>query len=314
MNILITGVNGFVGKNIVKALSSHYKSNEAKLYGTYFGIDNFKMDSYDINLMPMDITDSSRVYDIVESIVPDYVFHLAAQSSAGLSWKAPQLTFNINVNGTINLLDAIKNVNNKCRVLVIGTSDEYGSVKNNPVAEDDPVEPENPYAISKMCQEKVCQLYVKAYGMNIVMTRSFSHIGPMQEPNFVIADWAKQISEIEKGIREPVISVGNINIKREFADVRDVIKAYLLLIEKGVPGEVYNVGSGRLYSLEDILKRLLSFSNKDIQIQVDQQKIRPVESKPAQCNYDKLFNLCGWKPEFSIDESLKEIIEYWRNV
>lgn len=314
MNVLITGVNGFVGKNLVRSILSRYKQDEINLSGTYYGINDFKIESCSIDLFPMDITSCNRVDEIVKSIKPDYVFHLAAQSSVALSWKMPQLTFNINLNGTINLLDAIRKVNNGCRVLVIGTSDEYGSIKNNPASEDDPLKPENPYAISKMCQEKICQLYVKAYGMNIVMTRSFSHIGPMQEPNFVVADWAKQISEIEKGTKEPAIRVGNINIEREFADVRDIIKAYMQLIEKGIPGEVYNVGSGRLYSLADILKKLLAFSNKEIRIQVDQQKIRPVESDPVQCNYDKLFNLCGWKPEFNIDESLREIMGYWRDL
>jgi GDP-D-mannose dehydratase len=314
MNILITGVNGFVGKNLVKAILPYYNTSKVNLYGTYFGLDDFKMDPYNITLLPMDITDSDRIHKIVESTKPDYVFHLAAQSSVALSWEMPQLTFNINVNGTINLLNAIKNINNKCRILVIGTSDEYGSVKKNPVTENEPVNPENPYAISKMCQERICQLYVNAYNMSIVMTRSFSHIGPLQEPNFVVADWAKQVSEIEKGTREPVISVGNINIKREFTDVRDVIKAYLLLIEKGIPGEVYNVGSGKLYKLQNILEALLFFCNKEIKVQVDQQKIRPVESEPAQCNYDKLFNLCGWKPEFDIDQSLQEIMSYWRSI
>lgn len=312
MNILITGIEGFVGHYLVKMLPDRMK-HVTKIYGTYFmGTESLKnMD--DINLVKLDITSRDNVFQVVNDIKPDYIIHLAAQSSVALSWKNPNLTMNVNVTGTINLLDAIREVNKNCRVLIVGSSEQYGKIEVLPVTEEHRLDPQNPYSISKVSQEMLAQLYVKAYGMNIVMTRSFNHIGPLQEPLFVVPDWAKQISEIEKGLKDPIINVGNINVKRDFTDVRDIINAYIMLLDKGDAGQIYNVGSGNAYELKYILEKLLSLSPKKIEIKVDKEKLRPVENEIIQCDNSKITRACGWKIEHGLEDTLHDTLNYWRS-
>jgi GDP-4-dehydro-6-deoxy-D-mannose reductase len=311
MRILVTGVNGFVGRYLLDSMENHFDMNQAKIYGTYYG------NEIDSNLYPsthlayLDILDKEEVFKVIESTRPDYVFHMAAQSSVASSWKKPALTMDSNINGTINLLDAIREVNNKCKILIIGSSDEYGKVLNNPINEEHILNPQSPYAVSKVCQEMIGKLYVEAYGMQVVFTRSFTHTGPKQEPNFVVPDWAKQIAEIMVFNKEPVINVGNINVKRDFCDVRDVVEAYQKLIKQGKSGEIYNVGSGNVYELSHILKLLIQYSRTNIDIKVDEAKIRPVENLVVQCDSSKIYNLCGWKPNFTIEQTLKDVLEYW---
>lgn len=312
MNILITGIDGFVGKHLISMLPIYFKEKPIFIYGTCYKNSSQNQGIDSNNLFCLDITDKAKVFEVINSVAPDYIFHFAAQSSVGLSWKNPQLTFEVNVIGTVNLLDAVREVNSKCKVLIIGSSEEYGKVLSMPITEEHQLDPQSPYAISKVTQEFLSKVYVNAYGLNIVLTRSFNHIGSMQEPTFVIADWAKQIAQIEKGIREPIIRVGNTQVQRDFTDVRDVIRAYIMLIQNGVAGEVYNIGSGVAYKLKEILAILISQSNMQIEVLVDESKYRPNETDVIQCDYSKIYDTCSWKPQYTLETTLKDVLNYWR--
>jgi len=250
---------------------------------------------------------------VVKKVNPDYVFHLAAQSSVGISWNNSKLTFDVNVNGTVNLLDAIKAVNIQCRILVVGSSDEYGIAKKLPISEEHDLNPQSPYAISKVTYEMISKLYVTAYKMNIVLTRSFNHIGPGQEPIFVVPDWAEQIAKIEKKVNKNEIFVGNIDVKRDFTDVRDIVNAYVMLIKLGTVGEIYNVGSGKAYGLKEILNILLGLTKIDIKIKQDKERLRPSENYIVECDNVKILHEIGWKPSYKIEETLLDVLNYFRN-
>lgn len=312
MNVLVTGVNGFVGPYLVSEIKKYFGNENIRIYGTYY--EDKHLDGLsDIALYNLNILDKRNVYEVIKNIKPDYVFHLAAQSSVAMSWREPQLTFDINVNGTINLLSAVKAINERCKILIVGSSDEYGNIQYLPIDEEHSLNPQSPYAVSKVSQEMIARIYTKAYDMNIIMTRSFNHIGPSQEPTFVISDWAKQVADIERGLKEPVINVGNIQVRRDFTDVRDIVNAYVKLIDKGEIGEVYNVGSGNMYKLEDILKSILTYTSKDIEIRVNNDKIRPIENEEIQCDNSKIREHIDWNISYKIEDILLDVIRYWRD-
>lgn len=307
MRALITGGNGFVGKLLAKkllennynvAVTDIIESNISNAYKTY----------------QLNILDKERVESVIKDFNPDVIFHLAAQSSVASSWKEPEKTIDINISGTLNILEVLKNIEYKGKLLLIGSSEEYGSIDySKPVIEESILKPGNIYAATKVMQEMLGNIYYKAHGLQILMTRSFNHIGAGQAPIFVVSDFAKQIAEIEKGLREPVIRVGNLDAERDFTDVHDVVDAYILLAEKGVCGEAYNVGSGNAIKIEKILNNLLAKSNKCISIEVDESRFRPVDIPVIRADISKLQAHTGWKPVVSIDNSLQDVLDYWRS-
>ena len=311
MKILITGVSGFVGPVLAEALKERF--SDSVIYGTYFIHEEFlKIERCDIVPIFLDITHKQAVSSTLHQIKPDLIFHLAAQSSASISWKNPDLTFSINVNGTINLLESLREFCPKTKMLIVGTSEEYGIVDNKPITEDSILNPMNPYGISKMTQEKIGQLYATAYDMNILFSRSFNHVGIGQSPVFVIPDWCKQVAEIEKGMKEPVINVGNIDVIRDFSFVKDVVRSYIDIIEFGTSGEVYNVGMGKSYSLKAILEMIIESSETDIQIFKDPEKMRPSENPIIKCNREKLDSI-NKRVYTPLEQVIPEILDYWRN-
>jgi GDP-4-dehydro-6-deoxy-D-mannose reductase len=300
MRVLIVGVNGFVGYYLERELlDSGYEVEGADIKGTHKFVDLLKKDS---------------LLSVIQEVDPEAIVHLAGQSSVARSWEDPQLTFDINVKGTLNLLDSVREIDRSIRVLIIGSSDEYGIVKPSdcPITEEHKLNPINPYAISKTTQEQIALTYLKAYDMDLVLTRSFNHTGPGQPRGFVIPDFASQVAAIERGA-EPVIKVGNLKAKRDFSDVRDVAHAYRLLLEKGKTGEVYNIGSGKAYLVEALLHQLICFSDKKIQIEKDPDKFRPVELPVVQSSIEKLKLDTGFYPLFAIEETLKNTLDYWRH-
>jgi GDP-4-dehydro-6-deoxy-D-mannose reductase len=303
MKALITGVNGFVGKYLSKELME----NGYEVIGTDLSGDN---------VQHVDFLDAQAVTRFLTDTAPDYVFHLAGQASVGLSWNIPKETFEVNVCGTINLLQAAKECIKHPRLIIIGSSDQYGIVQpeNCPIKETLVQNPLSPYAISKSAQEQIASSLAKAYGLEIVTTRSFNHIGPGQKKGFVVADFSATIAEIEAEKKDPILHVGNLTAKRDFTDVRDIVRAYRLLAEKGTPGEVYNVGSGKAVSISEILSGLLSLSKVDINVMQDPKKMRPIDIPLIVCNFDKLSKDTGWKPSYPIDETLQEIMAYFRNI
>lgn len=313
MKALITGVNGFVGGY----LSDYLISQGFEVYGTK--LSNEPVNAYlssQVKIFDIDITFEEQVNNVINSVQPDFIYHLAAQSSVALSWKKPQLTMLININGTINILEAVRQANLKTRILLIGSSEQYGIIKPEevPVNEQHSLQPANPYAISKISQELMAQQYIKSYGMDILLVRAFNHIGPRQTPAFVVADFAKRIAEMEKGKLPPSLLVGNLEAKRDFTDVRDIVRAYYGIMQKGQKGEIYNVGSGQCYRVKEILEILLSMSELDITVETDPQRLRPSDMPIIQCDNTKLKNITAWYPQYSLRDTLKDVLDYWRGM
>lgn len=308
--VLITGIGGFAGSHLCDFLLT-------KKDLTVFGTDlrkNGPAQTPKALVYTVDLTDYHVVTKIIAEIKPDYIFHLAALTSPAKSFSHPFDTLENNIKAEINLLEAVKNEKLKARILIIGSADEYGLVKpeENPVGENQPLQPTSPYAVSKIAQDFLALQYALAYKMDIVRVRPFNHIGPRQNPGFVVCAFAKQIAEIEKGKKKPVISVGNLSAIRDFTDVHDMVEAYYLTLLKGKTGEVYNLGSGRGYKMKEILNLLLSHASKKITIRIDQSLLRPIDDPILVCDASKFYKLTGWSPKIALKDTLKSVLEYWR--
>lgn len=308
--VLILGAAGFVGNHMIQYIKSYTSWN---ISVTKMKNENISIEGIDI--YDLDILNIEDIITLFKSIKPDYIFHLAAQSSVAVSWKNPKLTVDINIKGTINVLDALRELDYKPRILLVGSGEEYGMVSqvDIPIHERVLPKPGNIYAATKVCQNMIGRIYANAYELDIINVRAFNHTGPNQSPQFVIADFCKQVADIEKGRQKPVIKVGNLSAKRDFTDVRDVVRAYCILIEKGVIGETYNIGSGYTISIKDILDIILSFSKIKIKVEIDSSKFRPIDIPIIEADTFKVFECCGWKPRIKIEQTIKETLEYWRN-
>ena len=314
MKTLVTGAAGFVGKHLIK-----YLQNDNQFDITVLALNKEEADSlekYGIDIRISNILDSNNLKETLCEIRPDHIYHLAAQSSVELSWSNPKLTTDINIGGTINLLEAVRASSMDARILLIGSGDEYGTVRSEdvPINENTRLFPTSVYAATKACQNMIGRVYANAYNMNIIMTRAFNHIGPGQSPVFAVSDFCKQAVEIERGVTEPVIKVGNTNIKRDFTDVRDVVRAYALLMQKGVPGETYNICSGKSVSLHDILTMIIGQLGMDIIFRIDQKRFRPSDMAVIEADNSKLKTLTGWKSQISLEQSISDIIKYWQSM
>lgn len=307
---LIIGAAGFVGNYLASQILSEGKWSLAATKMKHETMLRDDMEIYDLDLL-----EPGAVQSLLEQLRPDYIFHLAAQSSVAVSWKNPGLTVDVNIKGTLAVLDAVRQLDYKPRILLIGSGEEYGHVEPEeiPIRETVCPRPGNIYAATKACQNMIGKIYADAYGIDLMSVRAFNHIGPNQAPLFVVADFCKQAAEIEKGIRPPVMNVGNLAAKRDFTDVRDVVRAYILLMEKGIAGETYNVGSGHAVSIEEVLKEILSFVKVTIEVKTDPNKFRPVDVPIIEADIKKLQEATGWRPEIGLRETLRETLEYWRN-
>jgi len=298
MKALITGINGFVGPYLKK----HLSDNNISVVGTDISFGS-------IVDHKVDLLDSCAVTDLIKDTRPDYIFHLAAQSSVKISLSKPEQTMDVNVNGTKNLLDAVSKYIPDSIVLIVASADVYGSCGELPFKEDSELCPISPYGESRLEQEKLAL----SSGLNIVVSRSFTHTGPGQKPNFVCSDIAKQIVEIERG-EPPIIHVGDITVKRDFTDVRDIVRAYLLALQKCKVNEIYNICSGNLYSIKEIIDIFLSFTDKKIEINVDSMKLRKADIPIMSGDNSKFVHATGWKPVIPMEKTLKDLLEYWRSV
>ena len=306
---LIIGAGGFVGSYLINCLCHefHMEVYATKLNGTAFSYPSARI--YDL-----DILDRDAVRTLLDKIRPDYMFHLAAQSSVSAAWKDPMLTIDVNIKGSVNVMDAVRELPYKPRILVIGSGEEYGHIRDGqtPISEETVLRPGNLYAATKACQNMIGSIYAKAYGMEIILVRAFNHVGPGQAPIFVVSDFCKQTAEIEMGLREPLIRVGNLSARRDFTDVRDVVRAYGLLSLKGTAGETYNVGSGTAIEIRQILDLIVGMSSVKIGVEVDPAKIRPVDVPVIEADITKITRATGWKPVISIEQTITETLDYWR--
>jgi GDP-4-dehydro-6-deoxy-D-mannose reductase len=313
MKTLITGVSGFVGSHLAEFLLG---KNE-EVFGTIrwrSRMDNIEEIKDEISLHECDMKDAVAIRELIEKIRPDSIYHLAAQSYVKASWSSPAETFMINVIGALNLFEAVRAAKLSPKILLAGSSEEYGFVKNEelPIKETNQLRPLSPYAVSKISQDMLGYQYFKSYGIKIIRTRAFNLTGPRRGDVFADSNFAKQIVMIEKKKKEPKIEVGNLNAYRDFTDVRDVVRAYWLALNKCDPGEVYNISSGQAVCIKDILEKLIKISGVKVEIVQDPQRIRPSDEPIIQGDNSKFREKTGWRPEISLDNSLKDLLNYWR--
>ena len=312
MKCLITGINGFAGSYLAEYILQIGEDISGTIYPEN-SVQNIKNILNKINALPCDITIPGQIENIINTVRPDCIFHLAGQSFVPLSWSKPIETFKANVFGTIYLLKAVKRFSEHARILIVGSGDEYGMVTGHtPVKETAPLNPQNPYALTKACADILGKQFGDLYNLKTIMVRPFPHIGPRQSANFVVSDFSKQIAMIEKGIQEPKIKTGNLDTKLDFTDVRDMVKAYWLAIEKCTPGNVYNISSGNLYSIKEILSYLLSQTSVEIKVESDPAKFRIHDTALKTADSQKFRTQTGWKPNIPIEETLKETLNWWR--
>jgi GDP-4-dehydro-6-deoxy-D-mannose reductase len=315
--VLITGITGFAGSYLAEHLLS---TREYDVSGTFLfekSLSNVEQVKDKLNLIKADLSEEKSVSKIVEDIRPDIIFHLAALTSPADSFKNPTATLNNNISLQVNLLEAVRKFDLlNTKILITSSADVYGRVtkENLPIDEETPLMPTNPYSVSKIAQDFLGLSYFLAYKSKVIRVRPFNHVGPRQSPNFVVSAFAKQIAEIEKDKKEPILSVGNLEAKRDFTDVRDMVKAYLLAIEKGEDGEVYNIGSGVSHKIADILNKLISMSSSKIEIKKDPTRFRPSDDPELICDNSKFNKLTGWQPQISLEKTLKDTLDYWRNI
>lgn len=313
MKILITGIAGFVGSHLVKDLVQ--KNNE--VFGICLGCEDtsgLALVRKNVAIYKCDITDFPKLSELIKKIRPQQIYHLAGASSAGKSFFEPLATFNANIFGTISLLEAVRQTKLDAKILIVGSGDVYGIVskKDIPIKENSVLAPISPYAVSKATCGLLAYQYYKSYGLKIIRTRSFNHTGPGQGLGFAIPDFCYQIAKIEQGLMPPQMKVGNLKAIRDITDVRDIVRAYQLLMKKGKAGEAYNVCSGKGYKLKQVLNKLLNYSNQEIKIIEDKNRKRTADIQILVGNNSKIKKETGWKPNISLNETLKDALDYWR--
>lgn len=308
MRVLVTGANGFVGGHLVQELSErgHKVFKGVRDYGNRIASNN--------NLVYFDLNNLESVKYAILVSKPDAIVHLAAQSNVPRAWGNPQETIEINTLGTIKLLEVVSSFSPSTKILTVGSSEEYGITAKyrSALSETDPCFPQNPYASSKLAvSDLVMQLSTK-YHLNAMHVRSFNHFGPGQRKGFVVSDFASQIAEIENGLIPRTISVGNLNVHRDFTDVRDIVTAYAQLLESEVNSGIYNICSGIPRNISDILNILIGFSKVKIDVSIDKSKFRPIEVEKFVGNNSKLKSSTNWEPSRNFEKSLFETLEWWR--
>ncbi len=317
MKVLITGITGFVGSHLADYILENHSG--IKIYGTKrwrSPLDNIRHITEKVVLVNCDLRDLSSLIHSLKEIKPDVIFHLAAQSFVPTSYTAPVDTLENNIIGTTNLLEAVRFTGIDPVIHVCSSSEVYGQVRKEdvPIKEDCPLRPASPYAVSKVGEDMLAYMYHKAYGLKTIRTRMFTHCGPRRGDVFVTSAFAKQIVGIEKNIQKPEIKVGNLDSVRTFADVRDTVRAYWLLVEKCPPGEVYNIGGTRTMKVGEMLDLLLNISKiKDkVKIVVDKNLLRPADVTLQIPSMEKFQKATGWKPEIPFEKTLSDLLDYWR--
>jgi GDP-4-dehydro-6-deoxy-D-mannose reductase len=314
---LITGISGFAGSFLAEYLC---KKGGYEVVGTYHAgkrLDNLQPIRNDLTLIQADLTDKKAIQQLISDAQPDIVFHLAALASPSESFKDPSLTFATNVVGQINLLEAIREQRlADTRILIVSSSEVYGIVgkEDLPIDEDTPFRPVSPYAVSKITQDFLGLQYYLTYKLQVIRVRPFNHIGPRQTPQYAVASFARQIALIEKGKQDATLLVGNLNARRDFTDVRDIVRAYVEILERGDPGDVYNIGSGVSHTMSEIVGMLIKFAKVPINLVQDEKRFMPIDIPDNQCDSTKLRRKISWQAEIPLDVSLRDVLDYWRKI
>lgn len=308
MRVLITGAGGFVGNQLASHL--HTTQPDTTIYGTT--LNKTEETSHLVAVrFEVDLKHYDPVLKMLANCRPDYIYHLAAQAFVPRSFEDPWETLENNIRSQLNIILACLELDIRPRILIISSAEIYGHVKTEqmPITENTPMRPTNPYSVSKVTQDVLGIQYFLSHGLPIMRARAFNHIGPGQNPRFVAPAFATQIAKIEANEQQPFIYVGNLEAKRDFTDVRDIVRAYQLIIEKGTPGEAYNVASGKAYSIQYLLDTLLSYSNINIEVRVDPDRLRPVDVPIIEGDHSKLNQHTGWEPTITFEETLKDVLD-----
>jgi GDP-4-dehydro-6-deoxy-D-mannose reductase len=313
MKVLITGIAGFVGSHLSELL---LKKGE-KVFGICLpdeSLENIREIKKKLHLTNCDITDFDRLSPIVKRINPDEIYHLAALSSVGKSFSHPVDVIGVNIRGTLYLLEILRNMRKRPRVLIVGSSDMYGVVKPKdiPIIEEKSLLPVSPYGSSKAACDLLAYQFFKSYGVQTIRARAFNHTGPRQGVGFVVPDFASQVARIEAGILPPVMKVGNLSSKRDLSDVRDIVRGYQLLMKRGKAGEAYNICSGKAYSIKNLLNILISLSKRKIRVKTDKKRNRPAEIPVLAGDNSRIRRTTGWRPKSSIETTLEDTLNFWR--
>jgi GDP-4-dehydro-6-deoxy-D-mannose reductase len=339
VRVLITGVTGFAGSHLAEYLLT---LDGVEVFGTArwrSRLDNLrdleragklnnlveeavdtpetmnrKFQAGKLNLVHGDICDPLSMRRLMATVRPDRIFHLAAQSYVPASWNAPSETFQINVIGQINLFEGILAAGLDPLIHIAGSSEEYGLVYPDevPMKETNPLRPLSPYAVSKVAQELLAFQYHRSYGLKVVVTRGFNHEGPRRGEIFSTSTAAKQIAEIERGLRPPILYMGDLTCRRDWTDVRDTVRGYWLALERGTPGEVYNIGSGVSRTIQEMVDTLLSFSTNNICVEQDPARLRPSDVRILWADCTKFRQQTGWEPRIPFKQTMKDLLDYWR--
>lgn len=317
--LLITGFSGFVASHFMDYLYENHSDFE--VYGISLGKPIFEYEKYKdkmaINFYEMNLMDSEGLFNLFNEIKPDYVLHLAAFSSVAYSWKHPEESFTNNCNIFLNLIDAVKKTCPNCRILSVGSSEEYGNVKHEdlPIRENQSLKPLSPYAVARVSQEQLSRVYADAYNLQIIMTRSFNHIGPRQDERFVIPSFVNRILNVKRsGQTEGVIETGDLSIIRDFVDVRDVVDAYYKLLMYGTVGEVYNICSGQAISLSEVVKIIAEEVGVEVKTKTNPDFVRPDDNKEIVGTPYKIETELGWRRRWKFRDTIKSMIKFQENV
>lgn len=310
---LITGIAGFAGSHLAELLL-----NEGyEVYGMCrprSKTDHIEGIINKLHLEDADLLDSHSLYTTISRVKPNTIFHLAAQSFVPTSWVSPSVTLEVNIIGSTNLFEAVRQAEIDTVIQIACSSEEYGLVYPNeiPIKETNPLRPQSPYAVSKVAMDYLGYQYFCSYKMKIIRTRGFNHTGPRRGETFVTSNFAKQIAMIEKGKQEPIIHVGNLEAQRDWTDVRDMVRGYLLSTQKCDPGEVYNICSGKGIKIADMLEMLISFSKTKVKIKEDSARLRPSDVPVLVGDNSKFVKKTGWRPQIPFEKTMEDLLNYWR--
>jgi GDP-4-dehydro-6-deoxy-D-mannose reductase len=309
---LITGIGGFAGSHLADYLLAETDWQVVGCVLNECDVPDYLRGR--VSCQVVDLRDPEAAQRMLDELAPDFIFHLAALAKVADSWRTPWPVLENNILGQLNLLQALVNLDAKPRMMVVGSNEEYGLVRPEelPLTEESPLRPNSPYGVSKVAQDMLGLQYFLSHQLPVIRVRPFNHIGPRQAPGFVAPDFARQIAAAEAGQRPPRMQVGNLDARRDFTDVRDMVRAYYLAVTQGIPGDVYNIGAGRSHSVQELLDALLSYSQVEITVEQDPARLRPSDVPEVRCDATKFRALTGWQPSIPFETTLRDVLDDWR--
>ncbi len=315
MRVLITGVSGFAGSFLADFLLAQKKTqSDLEVWGVSQSSETQHDANASLNLLRGDLTDPRFTANALSKLAPDRIYHLAAQAFVPVSWQDPWATLENNIRAQTNLLHAAVLNHSRARILVVASQEEYGRVTpaDLPIDEETPLRPDSPYGVSKIAQDYLGLQYFISHKLHVVRVRPFNHIGPRQDERFVASSFAKQVAEIEAGMRAPKLCVGNLDAQRDFTDVRDMVRGYVLALERGIAGEVYNLGSGKPRAIRELVETYQKLARVPFEIEFDPQRMRPSDTPVSYCDVTKFHAATHWEPQIPFEQTLQDTLDYWR--